>query len=85
MWFFHSPLSDTLRSDTKFSKLFILWTEPLSVTIHWKAVEQSFSVVLFVVQFYPVCNFGKLMKFGLRTIRSERGFVSASFQLLVVF
>ena len=28
----------------------------LSVTIHWKAVEQYFTVVLFVFQFYPVCN-----------------------------
>ena len=29
------------------------------VTIHWKAVEWYFTVVLFVLQFYPrVCNFG---------------------------
>ena len=35
------------------------------MTIHWKAVEQYFTVVLFVFQFYPVCNFGKFIKFGL--------------------
>ena len=29
------------------------------MTIHSKAVEQFFTVVLFVFQFYPVCNFGK--------------------------
>ena len=27
------------------------------MTIHWKAVEQYLTVVLFVFQFYPVCNF----------------------------
>ena len=32
------------------------------MTIHWKALEQYFNVVLFVFQFYPVCNF--LEKFG---------------------
>ena len=31
-----------------------------------EAVEQYFTVVLFVFQFYPVCNF------GLGTVRSER-------------
>ena len=30
---------------------------PYEQTIHWKAVEQCFTVVLFVFQFYPVCNF----------------------------
>ena len=34
-----------------------LWTEPSSETIHWKAVEQYFTVVLFVFQLHPVCNF----------------------------
>ena len=29
----------------------ILWTEPESMTIHWKAVEQQFTVVLFLFQF----------------------------------
>ena len=42
------------------------------VTIHWKAVEQYFTVVLFVSQFYPVWNFGKCISFGLGTVRSER-------------
>ena len=49
-----------------------LWIEPLSVTINWKAVEQYFTVVLFVFQFYSVCDFGKFISFGLGTIRSER-------------
>ena len=42
------------------------------MTIHWKAVEQYFTVVLFVFQFYPVCNFGKVISFGFGTVRSER-------------
>ena len=36
------------------------------MTISWKGVEQYFTVVLFVFQFYPVCNF------GLDTVRSGR-------------
>ena len=43
-----------------------------SVTIHWKAVEQYFTVLLFVFQFYSVCNFRKFVNSGLGTIRSER-------------
>ena len=39
---------------------------------HWKAVEQYFTVVLFVVQFYPVCNFETFINFGVGTVRSER-------------
>ena len=35
---------------------------------HWKAVEQYFTVVLFVFQ---VCNFVKFINFGLGTVRSE--------------
>ena len=42
-----------------------------SVTIHWKAVEQNFTVMLFVFQFYPVCNFATFIIFGLGTDRSE--------------
>ena len=42
------------------------------MTIHWKAVEQYLTVVLFVFQFYSVCNFGKFINFGLDTVRSER-------------
>ena len=42
------------------------------MTIHWKALEQYFAAVLFGFQFYPVCNFGKLIIFGLGTARSER-------------
>ena len=44
------------------------------MTIHWKAVEQYFTVVMFVFQFYPVCNFGKFINFVLDTVRSERVF-----------
>ena len=42
--------------------------------LYWKAVEQClyFNVVLVVFQFYPVCNFGKLINFGLGTVRCER-------------
>ena len=41
-------------------------------TIYWKAVEQYFTVKLFVFQFYPVCDFGKFINLALGTIRSER-------------
>ena len=44
----------------------------LSVTIHWKAVEQYFTVVVVGFQFYPVCNFRKFNNFGLGSVRSER-------------
>ena len=44
------------------------------MTIHWKAVEQYFAVVLFVFQFYPVCNVGKVITFALGTVRIEKGF-----------
>ena len=37
----------------------------------WKAVEQYFTVVLFVSQVYPVCNFGKFIDFGFGTVMSE--------------
>ena len=42
------------------------------MSIHWKAVEQFFTVALFVFQFYTVCNFGKFITSGLGTVRSER-------------
>ena len=42
------------------------------MTIHWKAVEQYFTVVLFVFQLDLVCNFGKFIHFGISTVRSER-------------
>ena len=41
------------------------------MTIHWKAVEQYFTVELFVFQFSPVSNFGQFIDFGLGTLRSE--------------
>ena len=42
------------------------------MTIYWKAVEQYFTVVMFVFQFHPSCHFKKFMNFGLGTVRSER-------------
>ena len=40
---------------------------------HWKAVEQYFTVVLFVFQYYLVCDFGTFINFGLETVWSESG------------
>ena len=40
--------------------------------IHWQAIEQCFTVVLFVFQFYPVLNLGKFINFGLGPLSSER-------------
>ena len=42
------------------------------MTILWKAVKQYFTVALFVFQFKSVCNFGKIINFGLGTVRCER-------------
>ena len=40
------------------------------MTIHWKAVEQYFTVV----QIYPLCNnCGKCINFELGAVRSKRG------------
>ena len=44
----------------------------MDIALQYYHVEQYFTVVLFVFQFYPVCNFGKFISFGLGTIRSER-------------
>ena len=35
------------------------------MTIHWKAVEQYFTVVLFVFQCNPGCNFWEFINFDL--------------------
>ena len=42
------------------------------MTIHWKDIEQYFTVVLFVFHFYPVCNFVKFVDFELSIVMSER-------------
>ena len=42
------------------------------MTIHWKAVKQCVTVVLFVFQFSPICDSGKLINFELGAVRSER-------------
>ena len=39
------------------------------MTIQWEAVEQYFTVMLFVFQFCPVCNFENFVNFGLRSER----------------
>ena len=53
----------------------------LRVTIHRKAVEQYFTMELFIFQCYPGCNFGKFVNFGLGTIGGERvkGFIITVF------
>ena len=52
--------------DTKFSH-FLFYGQNPKVFIH------SFGkLVLFVFQFYAVCNFGKFVNFGLSTVRRER-------------
>ena len=45
-----------------------------SVIIRWEAVEQYFTVVLFVFQFYLVCNFGKFVNFGLGVLLGVKKF-----------
>ena len=42
------------------------------MTIHWKAVEQFFTVVLFGFQFSPLFNFEKCINFGFGIIKSEK-------------
>ena len=41
------------------------------MTIHWKAVEQYFIVVLFGFQFHPDYNFGNYISFGHGIVRSD--------------
>ena len=48
-----------------------LWTEPLSVTLHWKADVQYLTVVLFLFQFYPVCYFAKFIRFALSGVKGS--------------
>ena len=42
------------------------------MTIHWKAVERHFTVVLFVCQFYTFSTFGEFINFGLGAVRSAK-------------
>ena len=46
--------------------------ESQRATIHWKSVEQHFTVELIGFQFYPVGNFRKFISFGLGTVRCDR-------------
>ena len=46
-------------------------TESESVTSHCYAIEQYVTVVRFAFQFYPVCDFGKFISFGLVWQRQE--------------
>ena len=50
--------------DTKFSFFLTPCTEPLSVTIYWKAVEQYFTVVLFVNPLTPRVKPRVIQKFS---------------------
>ena len=43
------------------------------MTIHWKAVEQYVTVVLFVFQFSRVCNFGYFIILDL-ALKGVKGF-----------
>ena len=45
------------------------------MNIHWKSVDQHFTVVLFVFQFHPVFDFGKFIKFGLQALSGVKGLV----------
>ena len=44
------------------------------MTIHWKAIEQYFAVAAAFFNFFFlfVCDFAKLINFGLGTVRTER-------------
>ena len=42
------------------------------MTIHWKAVEQYFTVVLFVFQFYSDCNFYNFLDQALSEVKGQR-------------
>ena len=43
------------------------------MTIHWKTVEQYFTVVLFG---FSICNFRAFINLGILTVRSERVYSS---------
>ena len=58
------------------------------MTIHWKADEQYFTVVVNVFQFVPVFNFRKFINFGVATVltgtrRNEN--LSIAFHFFIVF
>ena len=38
------------RLNLKWYKAFILWKDPYSVTIHWKAIGQYFTIIFFIFQ-----------------------------------
>ena len=56
------------------------------MTIHWKALEQHSTVeLLFVFQFYPVCNFETFISFGLSGVKGlVRWICSNVFRVLLV-
>ena len=62
-------MSDTNLGDTILT--FDSMDRILSVTIHWKAVEQYFTVALFGFQFYSLCQLETFINFGLGTVGSE--------------
>ena len=46
------------------------------MTIHWKVVEEYFTVVLFVFQVSPVCNFGKFIELLILALSGIKGLTS---------
>ena len=67
---FMNPLTPTVKP--RLIRSFLTFdSRDRRVTIHWNAVDQYFTVVLFVFHFSPVCKFGKFVNFGLGTVRSK--------------
>ena len=60
-----NPLTPTVKPRVIQRFLTFDSTDRTLMCDHWKAVEQYFTLVVFVFQFYPVCNFGKVINFGL--------------------
>ena len=53
------------------------------MTIHWKAVEQYVTVVVFVFQFYPVCKLENLSILDM-ALSGVKGFTEFFFISLLV-
>ena len=53
------------------------------MSIHWKAVEQYFTVLPFVLQFYQACNFGKFSKLQYITLKIGHSLSLAGTWLLI--
>ena len=53
------------------------------MTIHGKAVEEYFTVVLFVFKFFPLSNFEKFIHFGLGIVRVKGSSHLADYNVVV--